>query len=309
MVVSDIDIRLLRVFKAVAESSGYTSAQAILGVSQSTISTQMSQLEVRIGFSLCHRGRGGFRLTTEGEAFYSLVSNFFQSVSDFQTQTSELKRGLGGTLRIGFLDNVITDKSNPIKSALSRFVQHPDSSVQIMLESLPPAAMEKGLLDGSLDVAIGIFDDRISGLDYARLYDEYDILACHHTHPLAQLKDPQRLAEALLSAKRVTRAFLGCREFSFDDTSDASVSVTSLEASAMLILTGQYIGYLPLHYAKPWLDSGELVSLIPEKFERYSKFSLVTKNSATIHSRPLTHFVDCVSEACGANSESSQQVS
>jgi DNA-binding transcriptional LysR family regulator len=309
MVVSDIDIRLLRVFKAVVESGGYSSAQTILGVSQSTISTQMSQLEGRVGYSLCHRGRSGFRLTTEGEAFYVLVTELFQSVSQFQTQASELKKGLSGSLNIGFLDNIISDNRNPLKAALSKFVRHPENAVQITLESLSPAAMEKGLLDGSLDIAIGIFDDQVSGLQYMPLYEEYDVLACHNLHPLSKIDNPRVLARALPASKRVVREFIGCREFPFDDVAEVSASVTSLEASTMLILTGQYIGFLPEHYAKPWLDDGELVALMPAKFNRVSQFSLVTRDSAQSQSRPLALLVGCISELCNVRSEMTQNIS
>lgn len=303
MVVSDIDIRLLKVFRAVVESGGYTSAQTVLGVSQSTISTQMTQLEVRVGFSLCHRGRSGFKLTAEGVSLYQLVSELFQSISQFQSQTAELKSGLSGKLRIGFLDNIISDVINPLPRALSEFVRHPENTVEITLQSLSPSDLEKGLLDGSLDVAVGIFDNEVPGLQYTMLYDEQDILACHTDHPLAKIDNHRVLARALPASKRVARGFIGAREFPFADDAEVSALVTSLEASTMLILTGQYIGFLPEHYAKPWLVEGQLVALMPEQFHRISHFYLVTRDSAQAQSRPLELFVDCISKLCNHSSE------
>ncbi|MFT5073731.1 MAG: DNA-binding transcriptional LysR family regulator [Patiriisocius sp.] len=308
MVVSDIDIRLLKVFKAVVESGGYARAQTILGVSQSTISTQMSQLEVRVGYSLCHRGRSGFRLTSEGEDFYELTKELFRSIIQFQTQVSELKEGLSGTLKIAFLDNVISDNKNPLKNALSKFVRHPENTVQIKLESLPPADMEKGLLNGSLDIAIGIFDDHVSGLHYKPLYEEHDVLACHHSHPLAKIDNAHVLGNALPATKKIVREFIGRREYPFDDFSEVSASVTSLEASTMLILTGQYIGFLPKHYAKPWLDVGELVALVPENFNRVSQFSLVTKDSVQSQSRSLELLVSCIVDSCSDRTDRTQDI-
>lgn len=298
MVVSDIDIKLLKVFRAVVECGGYTRAQTILGVSQSTISTQMSQLEVRVGFSLCHRGRSGFKLTAEGESLYKLVRELFQSINQFKEQTAKLKKGLGGTLKIGFLDNIISDASNPLQQALSEFAQHPENTVKITLQSLSPPDMEKGLLDESLDVAIGIFDADIPGLNYTPLYEEYDILACHSDHPLAKIDNPKVLSRALTSTKRVVRTFIGCTEFPFADDSDVSASVTSLEASTLLILTGQFIGFLPEHYARPWLDEGKLVALMPSKFHRMSSFYLVTRDSIQAQSPPLKLLVNCIAEVC-----------
>src|SRR3954463_10132401 len=94
VVVSDIDVRLLRVFRAVVEAGGFANAQAILNVGASTISTQMSQLGSRLGCVVCHRGRGGFKLTDKGEALYRLVVDFFQSVHNFETQAAELRGGM-----------------------------------------------------------------------------------------------------------------------------------------------------------------------------------------------------------------------
>ncbi|MFW8641943.1 LysR family transcriptional regulator [Rhizobium beringeri] len=55
--VSSPDLHLLRVFVAVTEAGGFSAAQLTLNVSQSTISTQMSDLEARLGLKLCRRGR------------------------------------------------------------------------------------------------------------------------------------------------------------------------------------------------------------------------------------------------------------
>jgi DNA-binding transcriptional LysR family regulator len=59
--VSDFDLRLLRVFVAIAEAGSFTAAQMVLNLGQSTISNQMAALEQRLGYRLCERGRSGFR--------------------------------------------------------------------------------------------------------------------------------------------------------------------------------------------------------------------------------------------------------
>ena len=295
MVVSDIDLRLLRVFRAVVESGGFSNAQAILNVGPSTISTQMSQLETRLGFSLCQRGRSGFRLTPEGEALYRHVVALFQSVQGFQAQAAELKGGLAGTLTIGFIDNLITDLDCPLQEALKSFVEQPRNSVQVILEVLSPAEIEKGLLDQSLDAGVGIFLHQLPGLTYTPLYRERDVLLCHRNHPLAAVDDPKMLARAIRSARKVMRGFMGVEEFPFqEDTGSVAAKVTSLEAAAMMILTGSYIGFLPKHYARPWLDSGELVALLPNKFMHYSELFLVTRMQRTPASSALEAFLQCM---------------
>ena len=65
--LSDLDLRLLRIFVAVVESGGFSLASARLNVAESTISSHMADLEKRLGMRLCERGRSGFRLTDDGE--------------------------------------------------------------------------------------------------------------------------------------------------------------------------------------------------------------------------------------------------
>ena len=64
------DLKLLRIFVSVVRHQGFASAQQELNLSTSAISTYMSQLEAALGLVLCHRGRGGFSLTSKGELFH-----------------------------------------------------------------------------------------------------------------------------------------------------------------------------------------------------------------------------------------------
>jgi len=62
MRLSGTDFRLLKVFDAVVRHGGFAAAQTELNVGLSTISNHITALEQRLGFSLCQRGRGGFKL-------------------------------------------------------------------------------------------------------------------------------------------------------------------------------------------------------------------------------------------------------
>ena len=68
--VSDIDVRLLRVYRAVVEAGGISAAELELNIGRSTISRHLKDLEERLGVVLCRRGRSGFALTGEGEQIY-----------------------------------------------------------------------------------------------------------------------------------------------------------------------------------------------------------------------------------------------
>ena len=55
--LSDMDLRLLQVFKSVAECGGMAAAELELNIGTSTVSRHMKDLETRLGLTLCRRGR------------------------------------------------------------------------------------------------------------------------------------------------------------------------------------------------------------------------------------------------------------
>jgi DNA-binding transcriptional LysR family regulator len=299
LVVSDIDVRLLRVFRAVVEAGGFANAQAILNVGVSTISTQMSQLETRLGYVLCHRGRGGFKLTDKGEALYRLVIEFFQSVHNFEMQANELRGGMNGQLRIGFIDNIVNDPNSPFRTAVEQFRKQPRNNARLLLEVLAPHELERGLQEHRIDVAVGIFYSRLQGLAYEQLYMQREVLVCHRSHALADISDESDLAAALPASHKVLRSFLGTQEFPFASPSGQTMiaSISHIEAAALLILTGDCVGFLPRHYAQPWIDSGELVVLLPDQLYRETQFSIATRADQLRPPPALHSFLSCLRAA------------
>lgn len=299
VVVSDIDVRLLRVFRAVVEAGGFANAQAILNVGASTISAQMSQLETRLCYVVCHRGRGGFKLTEKGEALYRLVIELFQSVQSFEMQAGELRGGMNGQLRIGFIDNIISDPGSPFRPAVDHFRRQPRNHARLLFEVLSPQELERGLQDHRIDVAVGVFYSRLPGLAYEPLYLQRDVLVCHRDHHLARIDDQMELANAIPSCHKVLRSFLGTNEFPYASPGGETMvsSFSHIEAAALMILTGGCIGFLPLHYVKPWIDSGELVVLLANELYRDTHFSIATRADQVRPPPALHTFLSCLRAA------------
>ena len=99
--VSELDIRLIRVFLAVVEAGGVSAAQSALNTSQPTISAQLASLETRLGFRLCQRGRAGFALTPKGSQFVDAARRLLAAAEGFRLEVQHINRTLSGTLNIG----------------------------------------------------------------------------------------------------------------------------------------------------------------------------------------------------------------
>ena len=278
--LSDTDIRLLRVFRAVVECRGFSNAQAVLNVGQSTISSHISQLEQRLGFRLCDRGRTGFRLTRKGESVYEQSLILFKAHETFQNITLELKGKLSGFLKLGVIDSTITDLNSPIIRSME-LLNNKANEIAIRLSILTPNNLEKAVLDGDIDIAFGTFGQQVPNLKYIPVYAEHNTLYCAHRHPIAGMVDKGEIRQAVASSRKVTRAYLEGEDLFplGTDHSKNHASVEFLEAAAIMLLAGGHIGFLPEHYALNWEKSGQLVPILRDDYKYTSDFFVVTRKS------------------------------
>ncbi len=265
----ETDLVALRAFCAVAEGGSYAAAQAVLGVSQSTISERLARLEGAIGTRLCERGRRGFQLTQEGRELTIAADRLFAAVEDFRLRSSELGGRLSGRLAIGVVDNTITDPASPIVRTIERFESR-DHDVEIDLRIGSPAQLEREILVGSCELGLVMSFAHLAGLDYERLYEEEHILCCGREHPLYAETNTRRLSAQLRQARIVTTPTFAANALGSVKTNRTSATVDNVEACAMLLLTGRYVGYLPAHFAARWLDVGALRELLPRRRQKFS---------------------------------------
>lgn len=292
--LSDIDLRLLRVFVSVVECGGFSAAQSELGLSQSTVSNHMAALETRLGYPLCRRGRGGFELTPRGIEIYESAKDLFQHLSNFSTRARNLKERLSGELMIGSLDATVTDPESPLGRAIRSFNSR-KNEVHIVLGCFEPGELERRALQGRIHVAVGTFQKKIDGLVYENLYQERQLLYCSADHPLAsraQTAEDDDLRESGVCI----RGYWGHRHVFDLGTERYSATCFDMESQLTLILSGGYIGFLPSHFAKSWVADGQLVPIRPERYSFFCKFQLVYRRE-TLMNLLVKTFIDEVTNA------------
>jgi LysR family transcriptional regulator, transcriptional activator for bauABCD operon len=295
--LQDVDLKLLRVFMQVVRCGGFSAAQATLNASQSTISEQMTTLETRLGLKLCERGRGGFRLTEHGVATYEAAQRLQVAVEAFCMDTGALKQHIAGRLYLGLIDNTVTDSTSPLPQALQKFVSR-GHDVHVDVYIGMPAELEERVLDGRLHVAIGHFPIHVPGLHYTDLYLEPDGLYCGKGHPLfADVANGSEQTEAIAASRVAARGYLQQHDLKMLSASKAAATVDNVEAQAILILSGAYIGFLPNHYAARWVERGEMRRIGPEAFGMQSPFSAATRRASAVPSI-LQAFMTDLHEVC-----------
>ena len=272
--VSDADLRLLRIFSTVAESRGFAAAQAALNLSAPSISGYITALEQRLGVRLCSRGRSGFALTDKGAVIYREAQRLFGAMDEFVSHAGAVKGRTTGTLRIGLVDCTVTDSNAPVARAIQRFNQR-ENDVRIELSIAAPTALQRNVLERRLHLAIASFPVEVSALTAEPLYDETNSFYCGAGHPLFAKADVT--LEDIHAGRIVARSYWRGADLSRIGVEREAAVVEIMEAQATLILSGSYLGFLPEHYAAPWVAEGRLRRLLPERLSYVAPFSMIVR--------------------------------
>ena len=278
--IADTDIRLLRIYKAVVECGGFAAAEVTLNISRAAISIAMSDLEQRLSLRLCQRGRGGFSLTDQGQQVYQAILQLLSALEDFRTQVNGIHTQLKGELNIGITDNLVTMPRMRITRAIKALKEKgPDVTVNIRMT--PPSEIEMAVLDGRLHIGVVPTLKPLSGLSYIPLYDEESQLYCSNTHPLFMRDESDLNLDDIHASDAVLPAYAQSPEVkALYQGMKSTATATDREGIAFLILTGQYIGFLPTHFAERWLLKGSLRSLLPKQLSYSTNYAAITRKNA-----------------------------
>lgn len=294
--VSDMDLRLLRVFKSVADCGGMAAAELDLNVGVSTISRHVKDLETRLGLVLCRRGRGGFGLTAEGERVYDETLRLLASVDAFRGSIDDIHQRIGGHLEIALFDKTASNPQSRIDAAIALFASRaPRVSLNLHIASI--SVIERGIIDGTTHVGVIPAHRSSAMLCYGDLFAERMLLYCAAKHPLFAASHRQ-----LTWAKLKAYAFAGLGYHSPNmEVSNRARLVRSAtgfdqEAIATLVLSGRFLGFLPDHYAASFEAAGRMRSILPGKFNYTCQFVSVLRRSPE-PSRAAALFVACLAEA------------
>ncbi len=257
MKLTGSDIHLLSVFDSVVRNSGFSAAQVELGLSQPTISNHITALEQRLGVKLCQRGRRGFLLTEKGRMVHEIGQALLESLNVQSAHLAELKGNLVGRLRVGVVDCVNTDANCRLPVAI-RHLAEQAPAVRIELTILGPQDILTGVMDGSLHVGLGSFDNVVAGLRFADLYSEDHALYCAQGHPLFARADHDLSAADLRPYARVHRSYWNRQRRKAVNLAEQDRFVHEIEAQLLMVLSGAYLGLLPVHLAAPRLADGRL---------------------------------------------------
>lgn len=292
--LSDMDIRLLRVFKTVVECGGMSAAELELNIGTSTISRHVKDLETRLGLRLCRRGRAGFGLSAEGQQIYDETLRLLSGVDAFRSRVDEIHARMGGEFHLAVFDKTASNPAARLGQAISAFAEIAPE-VSLHLHVAPLNTIERGVLDGQFQVGVIPGHRSSSALGYQALFDETMYLYCGQSHALfdGQAQEPADW-EAL---RAYPFAGLGYHSPNMELAQQVRLARQATgydqESIATLILSGKFLGFLPDHYAESFVRHGRMRAVRPQVFSYDCWFFSIVRASPE-SARVTRAFQECL---------------
>jgi DNA-binding transcriptional LysR family regulator len=261
--LSDADLRLLRVFKAVVDCGGMAAAELELNLAMSTISRHVKDLETRLGLVLCRRGRAGFALTPEGEQICAATEQLLAATDAFRSSLHDVHRRLAGDLHVAVFEKTVSNPQAHIAQAVAAFRQQaPQVTLHMHVGTI--AMIERGVIDGQYHLGIIPEHRRSDSLAYDALFNETMYLYAGRGHPWF---DDSTARHGWADLRRQDLAALGYHSpnmaLAHERRLERAATASDQEAVATLVLSGAYVGFLPDHYAQAFVDAGRMRAVAP----------------------------------------------
>ncbi|MCD4720117.1 MAG: LysR family transcriptional regulator [Desulfobacula sp.] len=262
----NLDWNLLYTFMVIVQEEGIVTAAERLLVTQPAVSLALKRLEETVGIRLIDRGSGKLAMTPAGEALYPEACRLYAAISRLPVTFNKAPQSVSGKISISTLSQVI---SSDFDTTLSNFFKnHPKVELSISVKTVVEIVRELELGQITLGLCSGIIPDILT--KRWLLKEEFGLF-CGKPHSLfgksnLTLDDLREepfvgfIADILggkhMSDVTALRAKASIGQF----VRGRSCNVSELRR---MIEIGLGIGFLPLHLAAPYVQSGSLWRLPP----------------------------------------------
>lgn len=255
------DLNDLEVFARVVESAGFSRAARQLGVPASTVSRRVSRLEESLGVRLLQRTTRTMNLTEAGRHYFERVSHALREIEDADACVRAVSGAPRGKVRISTISEPLLD------GILFDFMER-YQDVSLELDKSPDRV---DLVSDGFDLALrtGILPD--SSLIGHKLQQSSPIL-CASSAYLESRGVPKNVSDlrnhdcVILGSSTSSAIWrLGNSDGGAQKVSvSGRLAVNSLASAVEGCRRGFGVGLFPEVHVRTWLESGDLVTFLPE---------------------------------------------
>ncbi|MFA1559814.1 LysR family transcriptional regulator [Aliivibrio fischeri] len=290
-----MDLNNITLLNQVVDSGSFTQAATNLGMTKSTVSRKLAELEEHLGVKLITRSTRKLGLTQEGEIFYQAsvkVLDIMQQTELELTANQNLIRGhLNLAMPVEIGHNVMSDYIN---SFLKRYpevsinLEMTNREVDIIGDGIDLYVQIGEINDSSLVARTIDFSERIIAAspeylnNYGYIQTPEDLQAPHH-----QIK--------VVNAVKVPNLYFNQVDKAIRVNLPYRLKVNTVTACKSACLSGLGIASLPEFICREHINNGELVRILPDWDLPRVAISLVFPQNKLLPKR-LRAFIDHVLE-------------
>jgi len=297
----------MAVFVKVVDHNSFSVAAAELGISSSSVSKQVSQLESHVGARLLQRTTRRISVTEIGAAYYEKCIVILAEVDEAESLVSTLQEHPRGVLRI---NSNMTFGQLQLARALPEFMElYPEIRVELTLDDRKPDMIREGY-----DLAIRIADPQLPDSSLiARELSSIPLYTCATPAYLDKHGRPECVADLNRHNCLIFVHASSASQWLYEnDDERISVQVSGdLQANNSQVirealLADRGIANLASFVIGPYIENGDLQLLFPQyKPQRLSIFAVYPERRYT--SPKVSCFIDFFKEWLEQNLQQSFQ--
>ena len=179
-----MEIRHLKLIKAIVEEGSITKAIDQLHLTQSALSHQLKEAEYQLGTAIFLRTNKKLVLTKAGEKIYELANEILNKLAEAETQIKQMVFGEHGEIRIS---TECFSSYHWLPSVLKQFhLLYPNVELKIVAEATH-IPLQK-LLENTIDIAIVSDQIKDSNIKYQELFQDEVVMVVSENHAWADKK-------------------------------------------------------------------------------------------------------------------------
>ncbi len=241
-----IEVRHLETLLAIRDGGSLQEAAERLHLTQSALSHQLRDLEVRLKTSLLNRRTRPARLTTAGLRLVSLAEDVLPRIRAAELELRRLSAGRAGRLHVAIDCHSCFQWLMPTLDAFRKDWPEVSLDLSAAFSFAPLPALTRG----DLDVVITSDPEPMDAVQYTALFGYELVLAVPSQGPLGTARriDPEDLADQILITYPVDRSRLDIFTAFLDVAGIEPAGVRTAELTPMivqLVASGRGVAALP----------------------------------------------------------------
>ncbi len=170
-----------KVFCDLVETSSFSKSAEKNKITQSAVSQQVRNLEIRFGVTLVERGRRQVTLTPEGNAFLEACTKILDIWDSFENRLGELKNEVAGEIKVAATFTIGLYELPTLVQAFS--AKHPDVTVKVIYGTTD--AVCTLVESGDADAGLIPFSSKARDLISENYGEDELVIVTAPQHPLA----------------------------------------------------------------------------------------------------------------------------